>query len=188
MVFCNAGHERDWIAATNSSTGLTEEQKTLLVAELTDDPDDRGYATPIASANWQTLQAKLHEPYTYTIAAHERDRATMPQAEFQVLASRIAAAAGQGSAPQQAAWAAMKDAIQIACMFVTVTLNDPQVQAMVSGLNVAGLLTPEQLLQLTKEPQEEATEARPSRASVLFGYGYVVEVSDLAQLRAEELI
>ncbi len=51
-------------------------------------------------------------------------------------------------------------------------------------------MTKEQLKSLIESDPEALAmaEARPSRASVLFGLGFVIEVSDLVALRAEELI
>lgn len=176
------------MAILDTSAALTEEQKTALVAELTEDPEGRGYAAPLAAQDWEQVRLLLLGHYSVLVEETTTPRASMPQAEFQVLASRIAAAAGQASAPQKAVWDAVKDAISIACMFVSVSLQDPQTQLMVTALNQAGLLTPEQLLQLTKEPQESSEETRAPRAGVVLGFGLVVEVSDLAALRDEALI
>lgn len=188
MVTCTPGAEQMIAAALDTSAPLTEEKTSALVAELTQDPEDRGYAAAIGAQNWQQVRLLLVGHYTKQVQEAITPRETMPQAEFQVLASRIAAAAGASSAPQREVWTVMKDAIQIACMFAFVNLQDPQVQQMVSGLNQAGLLTSEQHSALTEMIVPEHMETRDPRSWSVLGPGAVVEVADLAHLHTEGLI
>jgi hypothetical protein len=188
MVICGPGQEQQIMAILDTSAALTEEQKTALVAELTDDPEGRGYATPIATQNWKQVRFLLLSHYSVLVEETTTPRASMPQAEFQVLASRIAAAAGQASAPQKAVWDAVKDAINIACMFVSVSLQDPQTHLMVAALNQAGLLTSEQYASLTVVVVPEHMENRDPRSWSVLARGKVVEVADLVALRTEGLI
>jgi hypothetical protein len=188
MITCTPGSEQMLMAILDTSTALSTEQKAALVAELTDDPEGRGYSAPIAAGNWEQVRFLLLGHYSVQVPETTTPRASMPQAEFQVLASRIAAAAGTGNAQQKGVWTAVKDAVQIACMFVSVNLQDPDTQMMVAGLNQAGLLTSEQYAALTVVVVPEHMETRDPRSWSVLGEGIVIEVSDLVALRVEGLI
>lgn len=197
MITCTPGQEQMIAAALASHAALTTEQKAALVAELTGDPEDRGYATPIAAANWQRVIELLVGHYTVQQAEQHalKSVVTGPEIRNWLAPLRVKVRMSTASDALKAAWLGiMSDWSVVADTYTfdpaTSTTWQSLVSQVVSLVDAGGnrIITEADLLALTSTLVPAQMVTASPRLSVVLGPGMVVEVGDLATLRAEELI
>ncbi len=197
MVICGPGQEQQIIAILDTSVGLTEEQRTALAAEITDDPEERGYAAPIAAQNWVQVRLLLLGHYTIEQAEQYVPKPIVTGQEIKnwIAPLRMRVRMSTASDALKAAWLdIMGDWSVIADAYTFEPASSATWQSLVSqvvSLVDAGgqrLITDADLLALTSTyvPATMAT-ANPRSWSVL-GIGRVVEIADLVALHTEGLI
>jgi len=185
------------MAILDTSAPLTTEQKAPLTAELTEDPEGRDYATPIAAGNWEQVRLLLMGHYTI-----EQDEqyvlkhiVTGPEILNWIAPLRMVVTITAPEGIIKSKWQEILSAwsgIDTSYSFDPATSTKwAYLKATVGELvNAQGarIITEADIrtLETTYAPATMAN-ASPRSWSVL-GMGKVVEVADLVALRAEGLI
>ncbi len=190
MTTTEPGLEDAIIIAQRTTQALPAEMADVLVAELTEDPENRDYAAALAVPDWEQVRTLLHGAYSKHIPA-----AVVPKT--QVLGSVLkgwlrdvplmAALAMGGETSQK--WLLLS-----AANMPSIADNDiynpsgQMLQMFYPQMLGDGIITQEQIDAFTTMETPEDWVHRDSRASEVLGMGIVIDVADLVALREAERI
>lgn len=170
-------------SALSKSVPLPDDDLKALQKELTDDPAGRGYSRMADSA----VVVAINVAYMIVNPTPKQPipRTTATNDEFAKLVAKAGAKAGKPGAPNEKAKYYLDTVIPLILRSATIDLTSSAITDTLDALVALGTLTQGEVTAFMTRPDVDyqAEVERPSRASVLFGDGVTLELSDIVAAR-----